>query len=223
LITILDVKNDEEVKAIMNASERQIEALGFTEHSVRHSSIVSKWAGDVLRGINATKDRIALAEIAGFLHDVGNSVNRFNHAQTGAVLAYNILTRMGMSYKDAADVMMAIGNHDESEGIPVSDLTAALILADKADVHKSRVRKNLTNVSMENINIHDRVNLAAERSILSVDENAKEIILNITIDTNKCPVMDYFEIYFKRMQLCRRAADFLERKFVLIINDVRFL
>ena len=207
----------------MNASERQIEALGFTEHSVRHSSIVSKWAGDVLRGINATKDRIALAEIAGFLHDVGNSVNRFNHAQTGAVLAYNILTRMGMSYKDAADVMMAIGNHDESEGIPVSDLTAALILADKADVHKSRVRKNLTNVSMENINIHDRVNLAAERSILSVDENAKEIILNITIDTNKCPVMDYFEIYFKRMQLCRRAADFLERKFVLIINDVRFL
>lgn len=223
MITILDVKNDEEVKAIMNASERQIEALGFTEHSVRHSSIVSKWAGDVLRGINATKDRIALAEIAGFLHDVGNSVNRFNHAQTGAVLAYNILTRMGMSYKDAADVMMAIGNHDESEGIPVSDLTAALILADKADVHKSRVRKNLTNVSMENINIHDRVNLAAERSILSVDENAKEIILNITIDTNKCPVMDYFEIYFKRMQLCRRAADFLERKFVLIINDVRFL
>ena len=128
-----------------------------------------------------------------------------------------------MAYKDAADVMMAIGNHDESEGIPVSDLTAALILADKADVHKSRVRKNLTNVSMENINIHDRVNLAAERSILSVDENAKEIILNITIDTNKCPVMDYFEIYFKRMQLCRRAADFLERKFVLIINDVRFL
>lgn len=223
MITILDVKNDEEVKAIMNASERQIEALGFTEHSVRHSSIVSKWAGDVLRGINATKDRIALAEIAGFLHDVGNSVNRFNHAQTGAVLAYNILTRMGMSYKDAADVMMAIGNHDESEGIPVSDLTAALILADKADVHKSRVRKNLTNVSMENINIHDRVNLAAERSILSVDENAKEIILSITIDTNKCPVMDYFEIYFKRMQLCRRAADFLERKFVLIINDVRFL
>lgn len=223
MITILDVKNDEEVKAIMNASERQIEALGFTEHSVRHSSIVSKWAGDVLRGINATKDRIALAEIAGFLHDVGNSVNRFNHAQTGAVLAYNILTRMGMLYKDAADVMMAIGNHDESEGIPVSDLTAALILADKADVHKSRVRKNLTNVSMENINIHDRVNLAAERSILSVDENAKEIILNITIDTNKCPVMDYFEIYFKRMQLCRRAADFLERKFVLIINDVRFL
>ena len=223
MITILEVKNDEEVKAIMNASERQIEALGFTEHSVRHSSIVSKWAGDVLRGINATKDRIALAEIAGFLHDVGNSVNRFNHAQTGAVLAYNILTRMGMSYKDAADVMMAIGNHDESEGIPVSDLTAALILADKADVHKSRVRKNLTNVSMENINIHDRVNLAAERSILSVDENAKEIILNITIDTNKCPVMDYFEIYFKRMQLCRRAADFLERKFVLIINDVRFL
>ena len=118
---------------------------------------------------------------------------------------------------------VAIGNHDETEGLPVSDITAALILADKADVHKSRVRKNITNVSMENMNIHDRVNLAAERSVIYVDEGNREIVLNIVIDTEKCPVMDYFEIYFKRMQLCRRAADFLERKFVLIINDVRFL
>lgn len=223
MITIYDIKNDEEVKAIMYTSEKQIEALGFTEHSVRHSSIVSKWAGDVLRGIGASQERVTLAEIAGYLHDMGNSVNRFNHAQTGALIAYNVLTRLGMSYKDAAEIMMAIGNHDETEGLPVSDITAALILADKADVHKSRVRKNLTNVSMENINIHDRVNLAAERSVLSVDEEKREIVLSITIDTNKCPVMDYFEIYFKRMQLCRRAADFLERKFVLVINGVRFL
>lgn len=223
MITISDIKNDEEVKAIMYTSEMQIEALGFTEHSIRHASIVSKWAGDVLRGINSKQERITLAEIAGYLHDMGNSVNRFNHAQTGALIAYNILTRIGMPYKDASEIMMAIGNHDESEGLPVSDITAALILADKADVHKSRVRKNLTNVSMENINIHDRVNLAAERSLLSVDDKKGEIVLNITIDTSKCPVMDYFEIYFKRMQLCRRAADFLERKFVLVINGLRFL
>ena len=223
MLTITDIKNDEEVKAIMYMSEKQIEALGFTEHSVRHSSIVSKWSGELLRGIGASDHRVALTEIAGFLHDMGNSINRDNHAQSGAILAYKILTRMGMPYKDAAEIMMAIGNHDETEGLPVSDITAALILADKADVHKSRVRKNITNVSMENMNIHDRVNLAAERSVIYVDEGNLEIVLNIVIDTEKCPVMDYFEIYFKRMQLCRRAADFLERKFVLIINDVRFL
>ena len=161
MLTITDIKNDEEVKAIMYMSEKQIEALGFTEHSVRHSSIVSKWSGELLRGVGASEHRVALTEIAGFLHDMGNSINRDNHAQSGAILAYKILTRMGMPYKDAAEIMMAIGNHDETEGLPVSDITAALILADKADVHKSRVRKNITNVSMENMNIHDRVNLAA--------------------------------------------------------------
>ena len=223
MLTIADIKADEEVKAIMYMSEKQIEALGFTEHSLRHSSIVSKWSGEILRGVGADDHRVALTEIAGFLHDIGNSINRYNHAQSGAILAYQILTRMGMPYNDAAEIMMAIGNHDESEWLPVSNITAALILADKADVHKSRVRKNITNVSMENMNIHDRVNLAAEHSKIYVDPNTREIILNIVIDTEKCPVMDYFEIYFGRMQLCRRAGEFLGCRFALDINGTSLL
>lgn len=223
MITVAEIKNDEEVKVIMSIAESQIEALGFTEHSVRHSSIVSKWAGEILDSIGAEQRRVELAQIAGYLHDIGNSVNREDHAQSGALLAYNILTRMGMPYKEAADIMMAIGNHDEQQGLPVSDITAALIIADKADVHKSRVRTNITRMSMGNLNIHDRVNLAAEKSFVHVHEKTNEIILNITINTDLCPVMDYFEIYFKRMQLCRRAADFLDRKFGLMINNVRLL
>lgn len=223
MVTVAQVKSDEEVIAIMDIAESQIEALGFTEHSVRHSTLVSKWAGEILEKIGAEPRRVELARIAGYLHDIGNSVNREDHAQSGALLAYQILTRMGMGYREAAEVMMAIGNHDENQGLPVSDITAALIIADKADVHKSRVRTNTTRMSMNNLNIHDRVNLAAERSRVVVEEQTGEILLEITIDTSLCPVMDYFEIYFKRMQLCRRAADFLGMRFGLIINDSRLL
>ena len=199
MIGIQDVKEDAEVKAIMYIAENQIEALGFTEHSVRHSSIVSKWAGEILEAMGGDPQRVEMARIAGYLHDIGNSINRYDHAQSGAILAYKILTRMGMAFRDAADIMMAIGNHDESKGLPVSDITSALILADKAGVHKSRVRTNSTRMSMENMNIHDRVNLAAEKSHVYVDKQANEIVLNITIDTKICSVMDYFEIYFARM------------------------
>ena len=223
MIGIQDVKEDAEVKAIMYMAENQIEALGFTEHSVRHSSIVSKWAGEILEAMGGDPQRVEMARIAGYLHDIGNSINRYDHAQSGAILAYKILTRMGMAFRDAADIMMAIGNHDESKGLPVSDITSALILADKADVHKSRVRTNSTRMSMENMNIHDRVNLAAEKSHVYVDKEANEIVLNITIDTKICSVMDYFEIYFARMQLCRRAADFLGSKIVLIMNGSRLV
>ena len=223
MITIADVKNDEEVKTIMYMAESQIEALGFTEHSVRHSSIVSKWAGEILEKIGAEAHRVELARIAGYLHDIGNSVNRDDHAQSGALLAYHILTRMGMSYRDAAEVMMAIGNHDEVYGLPVSDITSALIIADKADVHKSRVRSNTTRMSMGEQTIHDRDNMAAEKSYIEVELEKGEIVLNVTIDTEKCSVMDYFEIYFKRMQLCRRAAEFLGKRFVLLINGVRLI
>ena len=303
MIKVEDIVNDGEVKAIMFMAESQIEALGFTEHSVRHSTIVSRWAGQILHDIGKDEHRVELAKIAGYLHDIGNSVNRYNHAQSGAILAYKILTRLGMEYEDAAAIMMAIGNHDESEGLPVSDITAALILADKADVHKSRVRNNTTRVNLDNLNIHDRynhaqsgailaykiltrlgmeyedaaaimmaignhdeseglpvsditaaliladkadvhksrvrnnttrvnldnlnihdrVNLAAEKSSVYVEKESNKIILDITIDTDKCPVMSYFEIYFKRMQLCRRAAEFLGREFSLMINGVRLL
>ena len=223
MVTVAQVKSDEEVIAIMDIAESQIEALGFTEHSVRHSTLVSKWAGEILEKIGAEPRRVELARIAGYLHDIGNSVNREDHAQSGALLAYQILTRMGMGYREAAEVMMAIGNHDENQGLPVSDITAALIIADKADVHKSRGRTNTTRMSMNNLNIHDRVNLAAERSRVVVEEQTGEILLEITIDTSLCPVMDYFEIYFKRMQLCRRAADFLGMRFGLIMSDSRLL
>lgn len=221
MIDLAALKADKEVEAIMTMSERQIEALGFTEHSRRHASIVSKWSGDILRALGRDAERVRLAEAAGYLHDIGNCINRKDHAQSGAILAYKILVRFGVSSLDAADIMMAIGNHDEQYGLPVSDISSALIIADKADVHKSRVKKAIPNV--HSANIHDRVNLAAERSFVTVDKERAVITLNIEIDTEICSVMDYFEIYFARMQLCRRAAEFLSCKFSLVINGTALL
>lgn len=215
------IRRDNEVEAIMEMSERQIEALGFTEHSRRHAGIVSKWSGEILRSLGKGEDRIRLAEIAGYLHDIGNCVNRKDHAQSGAILSYKILTRLGMSAVDAAEIMMAIGNHDEQYGQPVSDVSSALIIADKADVHKSRVRNPVKDVFQANI--HDRVNLAAEKSFVRVEEVGKVIALHIDIDTAICSVMDYFEIYFGRMQLSRKAAEFLGCRFSLVINGTVLL
>jgi metal dependent phosphohydrolase len=215
------IRRDNEVEAIMEMSERQIEALGFTEHSRRHAGIVSKWSGEILRSLGKGEDRIRLAEIAGYLHDIGNCVNRKDHAQSGAILSYKILTRLGMSAVDAAEIMMAIGNHDEQYGQPVSDVSSALIIADKADVHKSRVRNPVKDVFQANI--HDRVNLAAEKSFVRVEEGGKVIALHIDIDTAICSVMDYFEIYFGRMQLSRKAAEFLGCRFSLVINGTVLL
>ncbi len=219
LLELSQLKADKEVESIILMSEKQLEALGFTEHSKRHAGIVSKWAGELLRALGVGEDRIRLAEIAGYLHDIGNCVNRKDHAQTGALLSYKILLRLGMDFEEAQEVMTAIGNHDEQYGLPVSDISAALILADKADVHRSRVR----HASKKNLqtDIHDRVNYAAEKSYLTVEGDV--IALHIHIDTEVCPVMDYFEIYFHRMQLCRRAAEFLDCKFSLIINDTVLL
>ena len=215
------IRRDNEVEAIMEMSERQIEALGFTEHSRRHAGIVSKWSGEILRSLGKGEDRIRLAEIAGYLHDIGNCVNRKDHAQSGAILSYKILTRLGMSAVDAAEIMMAIGNHDEQYGQPVSDVSSALIIADKADVHKSRVRNPVKDVFQANI--HDRVNLAAEKSFVRVEEGGKVIALHIDIDTSICSVMDYFEIYFGRMQLSRKAAEFLGCRLSLVINGTVLL
>lgn len=227
-LTVKDIKKDPEILAFLNITEKQLEVLGFTEHSARHLSIVANWAGYILRQINATKREINLAEIAGYLHDLGNSVNRLDHAQSGAILAYHYLTRKGMSYQDAAEIMMAIGNHDEHNGIPVSKICSALIIADKSDVHKSRLRRTkIPNILSQKekyiTDIHDRVNYAAESSKLFVDSNNKIIRLTITINTIICPVIDYFEIYFNRMNLCRRAAEFMDMKFSLVINDVVML
>ncbi len=214
MLSLSVLRADPEVEAIMKMSEKQIEAIGYTEHSRRHAGIVSKWSGDILRALGASEERVRLAEIAGYLHDIGNCVNRKDHAQSGAILAYRILTRLGLTNIEAAEAMMAIGNHDEQYGSPVSDLSSALIIADKADVHKSRVKKPIDD--LVTADIHDRVNLAAERSYLSVEDGV--ITLHIEIDTEICSVMDYFEIYFGRMKLCRRAAEFLGCRFSLVIN-----
>ncbi len=221
MLDLATIRRDSEVEAIMEMSEKQIEALGFTEHSRRHAGIVSKWSGEILRALGKPEERVRLAEIAGYLHDIGNCINRKDHAQSGAILSYKILTRLGMSAPDAAEIMMAIGNHDEQYGQPVSDVSSALIIADKADVHKSRVKNAVSDVFKANI--HDRVNLAAERSFVKVEEDGKVIALHIEIDTAICSVMDYFEIYFGRMQLSRKAAEFLGCRFSLVINGAVLL
>ncbi|MBQ1943207.1 MAG: HD domain-containing protein [Clostridia bacterium] len=221
MITLSDLKKDKEVKAIMDVSALQMDALGYTEHSERHCRIVAKTAGEIMAAIGATAEEINSAELAGYLHDLGNSVNRVEHAQSGALLAYRILTRLGMEYATAAEIMMAIGNHDEKHGTPVSRISAALIIADKADVHKSRVRQAVRLIPPKEADIHDRVNLAAESSKIITDEST--IALKIQINTEICSVSDYFEIYFNRMQMCRRAADFLDRKFSLEINGVSLM
>ena len=216
MLDMKTLKEDEEVEAIMTMSARSIEALGFTEHSRRHSSIVSKWTGEILKALGMDAETVRLGEIAGYLHDIGNCINRQDHAMSGATIAYRIVTRLGLSYLQAAEIMAAIGNHDEQFGLPISKISAALIIADKADVHKGRVKKHIPDVLRANI--HDRVNLAAERSYLEANKEKGTITLFIEIDTEICSVMDYFEIYFARMSLCRRAAKFLGCKFSLVIN-----
>lgn len=220
MLTIKDIKKDAEISAIIKTCEKQIDALAYTEHSVRHSSIVSSWTAMILRETGADENLVNLGEIAGYLHDIGNALSRFNHAQSGALLAYKLLTERGMSYEDAAEIMMAIGNHDEENGVPVSVLTSALIIADKSDVHKSRVRKKIYKKSM---NIHDRVNLAVNRSYITVDKENKTIDTVIETDTKICSVSDYFEIYHKRMFMCKKAAELMGYTYGLIINGLRML
>jgi metal-dependent HD superfamily phosphatase/phosphodiesterase len=220
MLNLKDVKNDEEVKVLIKTGEKQLDALAYTEHSVRHASIVSSWTGMILKETGATKKLVNLGEIAGCLHDIGNSISRYDHAGSGAILAYNVLKRLGMSCADAAEIMMAIGNHDEKNGVPVSVLSAALIIADKSDVHKSRVKHKILN---SNTNIHDRVNLAVNRSFVTVDNESKCIDTIIETDTAICSVADYFEIYHTRMLMCTKAAELLGYRYGLIINDVRVL
>lgn len=218
-ITINDIKQNEEVKTFLRLAEKQMDVQGYTEHSFRHVQLVSNTAGDILSDLGYEEREVELAKIAGYLHDIGNAVNRVDHAHSGAVLAYNILTRMGMDYEEAGEIMLAIGNHDENSGTAVSNISAALILADKSDVHRSRVRNN----DFATFDIHDRVNYAVDSSEVRVDRNSKTAVLQLHIDTKICPVMDYFEIFLTRMTMNRRAADFLGLNFQLVINGTRLL
>jgi len=218
-VTIKDVKNSEEIKTFLRIAEKQLEVQGYTEHSFRHVELVSNTAGNILKDLGYDEREVELARIAGYLHDIGNAINRIDHAHSGAILAYNILTKMGMDYSDAAEVMLAIGNHDENTGTAVSNISAALILADKSDVHRSRVK----NKDFATFDIHDRVNYAVESSSITVDREKRVAVLELNIYTKICPVMDYFEIFLTRMTMNRRAADFLGLNFQLIINGTRLL
>jgi len=218
-VTIKDIKNSEEIKTFLRIAEKQLEVQGYTEHSFRHVELVSNTAGNILKDLGYDEREVELARIAGYLHDSGNAINRIDHAHSGAILAYNILTKMGMDYSDAAEVMLAIGNHYENTGTAVSNISAALILADKSDVHRSRVK----NKDFATFDIHDRVNYAVESSSITVDREKRVAVLELNIDTKICPVMDYFEIFLTRMTMNRRAADFLGLNFQLIINGTRLL
>ncbi len=219
MITLEDVKNNKEVQALIEGTQKQLNVLGFTEHSIRHISIVSKRAADILETFGYSKDRIELAKIAGYLHDIGNCVNRVDHAQSGALLAYNILKDMGMNDKDRIEIMMAIGNHDEQTGTAVSDISAALILADKSDVHRDRV----VNKNIATFGKHDKVNYAVTHTRLDLDKENRKVILNISIDTEICPVLDYFEIFMDRTMMSKYAAKYLGVWFELVINNTKLL
>ena len=219
LVTFEDVKNNPEIQELIIGAQNQLNALGYTEHSQRHVGIVSERAGRILQTLGYDEHRVELAKIAGFMHDIGNGVNRVDHAHSGAILAYTILKDMGMDIKDRLDIMSAIGNHDESTGTAVSDISAALILADKSDVHRDRVvNKNLTRFE-----IHDRVNYAVTNANLDVSNEDKRVTLDLTIDTSICPVLDYFEIFMERTMMSKYAAKYLQVWFELVINDTRLL
>lgn len=219
MLTVKDIKNSEEIKTFLRVTEKQLDANGYTEHSFRHVGLVSKTAGDILAALGFEEREVELARIAGYLHDIGNAINRVDHAHSGAILAYSLLTKMGMGPEEAAEVMLAIGNHDENTGNAVSHISAALILADKSDVHRGRVK----NKDFATFDIHDRVNYAVEDSSIHVNKTDKQAVLKLAIDTKICPVMDYFEIFLARMSMCRRAAEYLGLKFQLIINGNQLL
>ena len=219
MITLEDVKNNPEVKALVEGAQKQLNALGYTEHSVRHVSLVSSRAGEVLRIFGYPEERIELAKIAGYMHDIGNCVNRVDHAHTSAMLAFQILKDMGMDIEKRTEIMMAIGNHDEQTGTAVSDISAALILADKSDVHRNRV----VNQNMSTFDKHDKVNYAVTNADFKLDKEQRKVTLDLTIDTKISPVLDYFEIFMERTMMSKYAAKYLGIWFELIINDTKLL
>jgi metal-dependent HD superfamily phosphatase/phosphodiesterase len=217
VVSLERVKNDPRVKLFIRKADEALAQIGYTEHGERHVGLVSSIAYNVLKRMGHPEREAELAAIAGYLHDTGNVVNRDHHAQTGAVIAMQILTGMGMPDAEILPIMAAIGNHHEDHGDPVHAVAAALILADKSDVHRTRVR----NPDMIKFDIHDRVNYAVVKSFLNVDEQRKLITLELTIDTQISQVMEYFEIFMSRMLACRKAATFLGAAFGLVANGNR--
>ncbi len=209
------VKNNQTIKTYIQRADESLVALGYTEHSFAHVTKVAETAGYILETLGYPGHDVELVKIAGYLHDIGNLVNRIDHSQSGAVMAFRILDQMSFSAEDIATVTTAIGNHDEGTGVAVNAVAAALILADKSDVRRSRVR----NSDIPSFDIHDRVNYSVRKSSLVINENHTLIELRLMIDTNYGTVMDYFEIFLNRMILCRKAAEKLGLQFRLVINN----
>jgi metal-dependent HD superfamily phosphatase/phosphodiesterase len=212
-VTLEDVQQDTELSLYISSADRVMDAMGYTEHGFRHANLVAKIAYQVLHRLGFSERDAQLACVAGYLHDVGNALARDAHGQTGAVLVYQTL-RERAAGADLMPILAAIANHEETEGMAVSPISAAVILADKSDVHRSRVRKPY---GLDQ-DIHDRVNYAVEQSFLRVDSDARTVSLELTIDTSISQVMEYFEIFLSRMQMCRHAAEQLEARFRLVIN-----
>ena len=215
LITFESIRQDPAIQAFITRADESLLAQGFTEHSFAHVTHVAETAAYLLSTLGYEAHEVELARIAGYLHDIGNLVNRVDHSQSGALMAFRILGEMGMPAEDLATVMTAIGNHDEGTGVPVNAVSAALILADKSDVRRSRVR----NTDISRFDIHDRVNYSVRKSLLKINEEHTLVKLKLTVDTHYGSVMDYFEIFMERMLLCRKAAERLGLQFKLLINE----
>ena len=214
MITYNDIVNNPKIKAYIEHADKSLIALGYTEHSYAHVGIVSKRAEYILSTLGYSEREVELVKIAAFMHDIGNIVNRKDHSQSGAVMAFRILDNMGMCPEEIALIVTAIGNHDEGTGVPVNPVAAALIIADKSDVRRSRVRDKELNVH----DIHDRVNYSVTGAKLLLNKGISEVTLKLTIDTNYSSVTDYFEIFLTRMLMCKKAADKLGLQFRLNIN-----
>ena len=219
MLTYNDIKNDPAIKEYIKRADESLIALGYTEHSFAHVSRVAATVDCILTTLGYCEHDVELAKIAAYMHDIGNLVNRVDHSQSGAIMSFRILDNMGMPAKDIATVVTAIGNHDEGTGVPVNPIAAALILADKTDVRRSRVR----NEDVSTFDIHDRVNYSAVSSKLVISKEQRTIELDLEIDLRYSSIMEYFEIFLDRMILCRKAANALGLTFLLSINDQKIL
>ena len=215
MLTFQEVKRNEAIRTYIQRADESLTALGYTEHSFAHVTQVAETAGYILETMGYPARTVELAKIAGFLHDIGNLVNRIDHSQSGAVMAFRILDNLQCDPAEIATIVTAIGNHDEGTGLPVNPVAAALILADKSDVRRSRVR----NQDPAMFDIHDRVNYSVIETKLAINEEKTQIRLTLKVDTEYGSVMDYFEIFMQRMLLCRKAAEKLGLQFKLIINE----
>jgi metal-dependent HD superfamily phosphatase/phosphodiesterase len=218
-VTLADVQSHEGVQTFISLADRYLGELGYTEHGFRHAGLVAKIAYNVLGRLGYDSRMLELGAIAGYLHDMGNFVSRTMHSQTGAAITYDILRELGMTYAEIGVVLAAVGNHEEDFGNPVNPVSAALVVADKSDVHRSRVRVKDPTL----FDIHDRVNHAVEHSFLRVDNEARTLTLELTINTDVADVMEYFEIFLSRMVMCRRAAEYLGCRFKIDINGSKLL